>query len=461
MLGVWILFSKANSFAFKEVFHAVEVGQISGPLLTVAALALFMGAVGKSAQFPLHVWLPDAMAGPTPVSALIHAATMVAAGVFLVARTYPVFYAAEGALTVVAYVGGFTALFAATIATVDEDIKGVLAYSTISQLGYMIMALGVGAFTAGVFHLMTHAFFKALLFLGSGSVIHAVHTQNMHEMGGLWSKMKVTAVTFIVGALALAGIPPFAGFFSKDAILAGAYGSHPLLFWMGWVAAILTAFYMTRQIILVFFGKPHDEETHEHAHESPSMMTVPLIMLAIPATVFGWLVSQNGFINEWVAFAGHGHHHGHAAIVPYLALGGALFGILMGYLIYGSKTLSRAAIVRALKPVHTVLKNKYYVDEFYQATIIRFGLVLAAAARLFDRYVVDGIVNLVGYLGRQFGRLSALFDLAFIDEAVNGVADLTVAGGRAARNLVSGYVQLYVMTLFATVVLGLIIYVIF
>ncbi len=460
MLGIWVLFTKAHSFNFDAIFHAVEAGEIAGATLTAAALLLFMGSVGKSAQFPLHVWLPDAMAGPTPVSALIHAATMVAAGVFLVARSYPIFHATETALMVVAYIGAFTALFAATIATVNDDIKGVLAYSTISQLGYMIMALGVGAFTAGVFHLMTHAFFKAMLFLGSGSVIHAVHTQNMHEMGGLWNKMKVTGATFIIGALALAGIPPFAGFYSKDEILLGAFTSHyPATFWMGLAAAVLTAFYMTRQVILVFFGRPRDRHAYEHAHESPPVMTVPLILLAIPSAVFGYLATRNHWISDFVHFAA-AHGEGHAELVPILAIGGAVLGIVLGFLIYGTGTISRAAIVNGLRPIHTLLKNKYYVDEAYQFVFVKGGVALATVARLFDTYVIDGIVNLVGYLGLLASRLSAAFDLGFIDEAINGVADLTVAGGRAARNMVSGYVQLYVMTLFAAVVLGLIVYVI-
>ncbi|MEW6045826.1 MAG: NADH-quinone oxidoreductase subunit L, partial [Bacillota bacterium] len=289
LVGIFLLFREVGAFGLRETFEAIEHGQISVPTLTLAAVLIFGGAVGKSAQFPLHVWLPDAMAGPTPVSALIHAATMVAAGVYLVARAFGVFAPAPEAMQVVAWIGGFTAIFAATIALVREDIKQVLAYSTVSQLGYMIMGLGVGAYTAGFFHLTTHAFFKALLFLASGSVIHALHhEQNMHRMGGLFRRMPITGVTWLVGGAALAGIPPFSGFWSKDEILLAAYrSSTPALFWIGAAAAVLTAFYVTRATWMVFFGKPRDEHLFEHARESSRVMTWPLIALAAPAALIG------------------------------------------------------------------------------------------------------------------------------------------------------------------------------
>src|SRR5690606_26945086 len=276
MAAMFLLAAQAGTLQFDGIFEAVE-GAAGAWWVTLAALFLFWAAVGKSAQLPLHVWLPDAMAGPTPVSALIHAATMVAAGVFLVARNYALFEASGTALDVVAWVGGVTLLFAAVVAVLQEDIKKVLAYSTMSQLGYMMMALGVGGYAAGVFHVVTHGYFKALLFLGAGSVIHALHhEQNMHRMGGLFRRRPATAVTFIIGMLALAGIPPFAGYYSKDEILLAAYEANSALFWIGSVGALLTAFYMTRAVVLTFFGRPRDKHVFEHAHESPAVMTVPL-----------------------------------------------------------------------------------------------------------------------------------------------------------------------------------------
>ncbi|KXS43049.1 MULTISPECIES: NADH-quinone oxidoreductase subunit L [unclassified Candidatus Frackibacter] len=462
LIGVIMIFAMGKTFNFAELTHLVEHGEIAGVGLTVATIFLFVGAIGKSAQFPLHVWLPDAMAGPTPVSALIHAATMVVAGVYLVARMFLIFAAAKTTLTVVAFIGGFTAIFAASIALVEEDIKGVLAYSTISQLGYMVLALGVGAYTAGVFHLMTHAFFKALLFLASGSVIHAVHTQNMHKMGGLLKKMKVTGWTWIIGSAALAGVPPFSGFWSKDEILLGAYHSdYKILFWIGVIAAFFTAFYITRATIMTFFGEPRDDHAYEHAHESPSVMTIPLILLAILA--FG-----SGFVNspltdmafgKFIALE-HGHHASPSSFVQMTAVGATLSGIILGWLIYGLRIISRKSIIKFLYPVWRLLKGKYFIDEIYNVVAIRGSLALSKLIGAFDKYVVDGIVNLTGRLGVFIGDLIGDFDNKVVDGAVNGVRNTFYVGSRLIRNAHTGYLQSYALTLFFSVLIGLIIIVI-
>ena len=462
LIGVIMIFAMGKTFNFAELTHLVEHGEIAGVGLTVATIFLFVGAIGKSAQFPLHVWLPDAMAGPTPVSALIHAATMVVAGVYLVARMFLIFAAAKTTLTVVAFIGGFTAIFAASIALVEDDIKGVLAYSTISQLGYMVLALGVGAYTAGVFHLMTHAFFKALLFLASGSVIHAVHTQNMHKMGGLLKKMKVTGWTWIIGSAALAGVPPFSGFWSKDEILLGAYHSdYKILFWIGVIAAFFTAFYITRATIMTFFGEPRDDHAYEHAHESPSVMTIPLILLAILA--FG-----SGFVNspltdmafgKFIALE-HGHHASPSSFVQMTAVGATLSGIILGWLIYGLRIISRKSIIKFLYPVWRLLKGKYFIDEIYNVVAIRGSLALSKLIGAFDKYVVDGIVNLTGRLGVFIGDLIGDFDNKVVDGAVNGVRNTFYVGSRLIRNAHTGYLQSYALTLFFSVLIGLIIIVI-
>jgi len=288
LIGILLLFTTTGTLTFSGVFGAAEAGSMSHTMITAITVLLFCGAMGKSAQFPLHVWLPDAMEGPTPVSALIHAATMVAAGVYLVGRSFPLFSHSPETMMVVASIGAFTAIFAASIAVVQTDIKRVLAYSTISQLGYMILALGIGAYVAGMFHLMTHAFFKALLFLGSGSVIHAAHTQDIREMGGLGKKMKITTWTFVLGSLSLSGFPLLAGFWSKDEILGFAFSNgRYVIFAVGAFTAFLTAFYMFRLIFTVFYGKP--SKAAEHAHESPKVMTIPLIILAVLAVIAGFV----------------------------------------------------------------------------------------------------------------------------------------------------------------------------
>ncbi|MBI2874422.1 MAG: NADH-quinone oxidoreductase subunit L [Firmicutes bacterium] len=503
LLGILALFAAAGTFSFDELTHLAEEGAIAKGVLTFAAVALFGGAVGKSAQFPLHVWLPDAMEGPTPVSALIHAATMVAAGVYLVARSFGIFHAAPEAMAVVAYIGGFTAIFAATIAVVASDVKKVMAYSTISQLGYMILALGVGAYAAGLFHLMTHAFFKALLFLGSGSVIHAMHTQEMHQMGGLYSRMKVTAWTFFIGAAALIGIPPLSGFWSKDEILIEAFHSaYPLVYWMAMLTVFLTAFYVTRAVVLTFLGKPrwaaaaagagshggHGTDAsgahsgahgtdhhgghghnagHGHGgvggvvpHESPRVMTIPLIILAVLAATVGLIGSPllgNPF-GKFIAFGGEVHHAEPAPAVMYLSLTLAGAGILLAWLVYGLRIVSRERIILLVRPVYILLKNKYYLDEIYGYAVVGGALKLAQILSAFDQKVVDFLVNLTGWLTVKVSQASAVFDLLVVDGAVNGVAGGMVLGGRGLRRLQTGYVQGYLLAFAGGVALLLVVF---
>jgi NADH-quinone oxidoreductase subunit L len=369
-------------------------GTIPEGTVTLIAILIFVGAAGKSGQFPLHTWLPDAMEGPTPISALIHAATMVAAGIYLVARTYDIFLASPDALTVVAYVGGFTAIFAATIGTAQNDIKRILAYSTVSQLGYMMMALGMGswvAYAAAIFHLFTHAFFKALLFLGSGSVIHAVHTQDIHEMGGLAKKMKITTITFAIGSLALCGIVPFSGFWSKDAILTVAYLHHPILFWTGLIAAFFTAFYMSRLFFLVFTGK---SRSHTVAHESPLSMTFPLMVLAVLAVAAG-IVSipgANPWLGKWLSENFEEEKVNYMVMI--LSTIAGFGGIFVGWAVFSKGWIPRNLITSKAPWLYNLLNRKYYIDELYQVIIIAPLRGLGLLLNWFDDYVVDGIVRL-------------------------------------------------------------------
>ncbi|SDE34217.1 NADH-quinone oxidoreductase subunit L [Paenibacillus sp. UNCCL117] len=410
-IGILLLFwvMPDHALDFTSISNAFEGGKISGEMATWIAILIFIGAMGKSGQFPLHTWLPDAMEGPTPISALIHAATMVAAGVYLVARTFDIFTAAPAALTVVAVVGAFTALFAATIGTAQNDIKRILAYSTVSQLGYMMMALGIGttaAYTAGIFHLFTHAFFKALLFLGAGSVIHAVHTQNIHEMGGVGSKMKITAWTFAIGALALSGIVPLSGFWSKDAILTEAYNTgHYGLMIVGLIAAFFTAFYMSRLYFLVFFGKPRGEHAG-HMHESPSSMTMPLVVLAVLAVVAGFVFTPFApWLGTWLT--GHAEAEHASVLVMVLSTLVGLLGIGAGYLVYVKRTISAEGFVAAAPWLYKLLNRKYFIDELYQVVWVRSLQSLGQLLHLFDVYVVDGAVRLTSYAVTGVGRLGS------------------------------------------------------
>ncbi|QJD85293.1 NADH-quinone oxidoreductase subunit L [Cohnella herbarum] len=403
LLLFWYMPGHALDFTTIHNVFDTQAGVISTGITTLIALLIFLGAVGKSGQFPLHVWLPDAMEGPTPISALIHAATMVAAGVFLVARTFDIFEASQVAMTTVAIIGAFTAIFAATIGLAQNDIKRILAYSTVSQLGYMMLALGVGSVTGAMFHLFTHAFFKALLFLGAGSVIHSVHTQDIREMGGLGGKMKITAWTFGLGALALSGIPPFSGFWSKDAILTAALDKEPLLFIVGAIAAFFTALYMARLFFLVFVGKPREGQ---HAKESPAVMTIPLIILAVLATVAGFVETPfNGWFGQWLLGDEAEHHVSGLVMVVSAAVG--LLGIYIGWLMYVKGTIRRDVVSSKVPGLVTVLERKYYIDELYQWLFVKPLQSLGKALDLFDEYVVDGVVRLSGYSVSALGRLNS------------------------------------------------------
>ncbi|MGI6457319.1 MAG: NADH-quinone oxidoreductase subunit L [bacterium] len=461
LIGIMIVIWQLHTFNYREIFTAIQQGELNGSLLTVAAICLFGGAIGKSAQFPLHVWLPDAMEGPTPVSALIHAATMVAAGVYMLGRLFPIFSESATAMLFIAYIGLITAFFAATIAITQNDIKRVLAYSTISQLGYMVTALGVGAYTAGLYHLMTHAFFKALLFLGSGSVIHAVHTQDMREMGGLRSKLPTTFATMLIATLAISGIPFFSGFGSKDAILAGTmeFGlEHPqhFLIPLGLIlAASITAFYMFRLIFMTFYGEPQDQETFDHAHESPRVMTTPLIVLAFLSAIGGFGLYGALWFNYLVvppAIGGtaveHGAEHGSAMLhygVMALSIMVAALGIYLSYLVYYKKTISAARLAERMGLLYDLSYNKYYVDEFYQKTIIAFVLKSRMVLAKFDARVVDGIVNAFSPATRGSSSLAGSIDRYVVDGIVNLIAIVVQGVGSMTTMIQSGVIQNYLM----------------
>ncbi len=394
------VYMPGNALDFSSIHNAFETGKIPEHNATLIAILIFIGAIGKSGQFPLHTWLPDAMEGPTPISALIHAATMVAAGVYLVARTYDVFLASSDAMQVVAYVGAFTAIFAATIAIAQNDLKRILAYSTVSQLGYMMMALGIGSMVGGMFHLMTHAFFKALLFLGAGSVIHAVHEQDIRKMGGLARSMRTTALTFAIGTLALAGIAPLSGFWSKEAILTHAYHVDATLFWIGVITALFTAFYMARLFILVFLGKPRSDM---HAHESPAVMTIPLLVLAVLAIVAGFVYTPfNPWFGEWLTGV-HAEEHAEWLVIV-LSTAAGVGGLLLGFLIYGRSSQADQTFAARAGALYAVLHRKYFIDELYHAVL---GTPLRALGKLldwFDYYVVDGLVRLAAGAFAGIGR---------------------------------------------------------
>lgn len=405
LVGILILTFKAGTFNFLEVQHFVASGGLDPQLLTIVVLLLFCGAVGKSGQFPLHVWLPDAMEGPTPVSALIHAATMVAAGVFMVARLFGIFSLSPDAMLAVAYIGGFTAFFAATIALTQNDIKRILAYSTLSQLGFMMLALGVGGYTAGMFHLFTHAFFKALLFLGAGSVIHAVHTNDIFKMGGLHKKMPITSITFLIAALAIAGIPPLAGFWSKDEIIVTLHASgNGILYWGAVVTAFMTAFYMFRLWFVTFLGEPRDKHAYDHAHESPLVMTAPLMVLALLAITAG-LIGMPWLKENIYTFLYHGHPHEVHMNWP-IAISStvvAIAGITLAFVMYYVKALKPETMMKVSGPLYKLSKNKWYMDEIYMFLIRKLFFTASEIIKWFDRHVVDGLVNLFAFLTRFGG----------------------------------------------------------
>jgi NADH-quinone oxidoreductase subunit L len=418
MLGMFLLFKTFGTLDFVPLFAkaapmpADAMGQYG--TLTIACLLIFVGATGKSAQLPLYVWLPDAMEGPTPVSALIHAATMVTAGVYVVARSHVLYLHAPSAMVIVAIVGCATALFAATIGLVQTDIKKVLAYSTVSQLGYMFLGCGVGAFSAGIFHLMTHAFFKALLFLAAGSVIHAMGgEQDMMKMGGLSKKIKWTYITMLTATLAIAGFPPLAGFFSKDSILLEAYqnpNGGPILYGVGLFTALLTSFYMFRLIFLTFFGKQRYDEHHVHVHESPKNMLIPLMVLAVLSLVGGWLAAPafwggtdyfTKFLEPVFAMgateAASAEAATHALEIPLavIAVITATIGLLVAYWLYLKKPEKPAELAKSMKGAYNTLLNKYYVDELYAAAVVKPLLWLSTHVlwQTVDVQMIDGAVN--------------------------------------------------------------------
>jgi NADH-quinone oxidoreductase subunit L len=487
LLGLATLYAQTGSLSYRTLFshevlaHLVETPSYI-PGLSMAALAgllLFMGTVGKSAQWPLHVWLPDAMEGPTPVSALIHAATMVSAGVYLIVRSFPLLTAGlehgnSVTLSVIAFVGAFSALFAATIALAQNDIKRVLAYSTISQLGYMVAAVGIGAYVAAAFHLLTHAFFKALLFLGSGSVIHGVEhgvlgtgnhhvdPQDMFNMGGLRRRMPVTFVTFLIGGLALSGFPLItAGFWSKDEILADAFGhGHLVVFLTLALAAFLTAFYTARQITLTFLGEPRTEEAR-HARESVWTMTAPLVLLSIFAIAAGWVgipehfPGLGGLVPNWFhefvgSTLGEAPQAVAFSVVPLLtSVGVALTGLVLGWLAYRRVPAGAVdPVAQLLGPVHSLLKNKYYSDEIYDFILIRplrwFGETFVY--QWMDRGLIDGVLHGIARLAAAVGTF---FRRAIDLPVINGFGDLvgttTKRAGQSLRVLQTGRVQQYLL----------------
>ena len=422
LAALLILFNATGTFNIEGIHHAAAVGIISGGALLWSTLGLFFGAMGKSAQFPLHTWLPDAMEGPTPVSALIHAATMVASGVFLVARMYPLFDYSENTLTVMAIIGGFTALFAATMALVSWDIKKVLAYSTISQLGYMVLGLGVGGPAIAIFHLFTHAFFKALLFMGAGSVSHATGTFDMHKMGGLARQMPWTFATFFIGALSLSGIWPLAGFFSKETILASALDKQPVLFALVLATVFLTAFYMFRVIFITFGGKYKGQEK---PRESPAIMLVSMVILAILAVSSGWLDANGmfgkllgqGILHSWTSgiFGVFSHP------LTWVSLALAAGGILLAWAIYKKKWLSASSISNSFAPIHSLLVNKYWCDEVNENII--------------GKKVLDGGI----FTGFE------KFDTYVINGAVGGLAQFTNTTSRLLKKIQNGNLQTYLL----------------
>lgn len=397
MIGMMLLFAQVGSFEYDVIFTAVQSGSISAQMITLTAILIFVGAMGKSGQFPLHSWLPDAMEGPTPVSALIHAATMVAAGVYLVATMFPLFAASETALMTVAIIGGFTALFAATIALVQKDIKRILAYSTVSQLGYMMLALGSAGYVAGVFHLFTHAFFKALLFLAAGSIIHAVSTQNIDQMGGLWKKLRVTGILFLIGTMAISGVPLLSGFFSKDEILIATWEQgHYLLFFIALLTAFLTAFYMFRLFFMVFVGKNRGDASH--IHESPAFMVFPMIVLGILAIGSGYVNTPwfGSFLGDWLvednAALGQGHTEGPVWIMMSATVL-SLAGIVAAYYLYGKQQSNQNRMQGTA--IYRLFRHKYYVDEVYGYTVIPFTKGISLILSFIETFLIGGCANLV------------------------------------------------------------------
>ncbi len=514
--GILILFATYHTFTFDKIFHQISLGVIpfnSEFWLTVTGILIFCGAIGKSAQFPLHVWLPDAMEGPTPVSALIHAATMVAAGVYLIVRVFPIL--TGNALEFIAIIGALSAFIPATIAITQNDIKKVLAYSTVSQLGYMVMALGVGAYKFAFFHLVTHAFFKAALFLGSGSVIHAMHhEQDIRKMGGLRKKLPVTYATFLIATIAISGVPLTSGFLSKDGILAGTFAFGNLtgqwfFAFVGFLVALMTAFYMFRLVILTFHGEPRDKEKYDHAHESPFVMAMPLVVLAT-LSIFIWYTpnpfnpEQGAFLSKWIkaptivtpqdsrysflksdevkpeanaqsiqnvpvqsssevtkpeeeiTFSKtytEAMEHAHIpAMMLSLLLAG--IGILFAFLFYQWKKLDADKLAEKINPLYKLSLNKWYFDEIYDATFVAFTLGISKVLAWIDANIVDGIVNGSATVTKMFSSFTGKFDNVVVDGMVNGAAYMSGFIGLMFRKLQTGKVQTYiVLVVFSLVIL--------
>jgi len=504
ILGIFLIFNTFGSADYVKVFAmAAEGGHVYSGVATAICLLLFVGACGKSAQVPLYVWLPDAMAGPTPVSALIHAATMVTAGVYMVVRSNVLFRLAENAGLVVAIVGAITAIFAASIGLAQYDIKKVLAYSTVSQLGFMFIAAGVGAYTAAIFHVMTHAFFKACLFLGAGSVIHGCGgEQDMRKMGGLRKYMPHTHKTMLIATYAIAGLPFLSGFISKDEILANAFGYAPAIWVIGAIAAGFTAFYMSRLYFMTFWGEyrghhapaahghghddahaHHDDaqgDAHGHGahdpHESPASMTGVLWILAVLSFVGGWVgwpAALGGAhptdFQKWLSpvllpigdHAYHFHEASHALEWTLMAIsvGIAIFGVFLAYRLYVKRPPVPDVLESRLGFVHKALANKYWVDELYGATVIRGTLLLSYALWWIDRWIVDGIVNGVRHATVfAFGHGSSIFDKYVVDGAVNGVGQGAIGGSMMFRRAQSGLVQNYALIMGGGIVLIALVY---
>lgn len=464
LVGLFMIGVYCGTFNYGGVFDSVASGMIPAGIVTAIAIFVFCGAVGKSAQFPLHVWLPDAMEGPTPVSCLIHAATMVAAGVYLVARSMNIFVASADASLVVAVIGIVTSFVAASIALVQVDIKRILAYSTISQLGYMIMALGLygydtahhhhsAGYMAGTFHLMTHAAFKGLLFLAAGSVIHAVHTNDIREMGGLSQKMKITSLTFIIASLSIAGIFPLSGFWSKDEIVATA-AHHPVFLAVTLVIAFMTAFYMFRLCFLTFFGEPRDQHRFDHAHESPRVMTWPLIVLAFLSIFAGWVGIpwlHHGY--SWFLYQGNPPEHTPSWALMIISTIVGVSGIGLAYLVYQKKVISAEKIGSTFRPIYTLLFNKYYFDEIYQKLIIDPIMAFARFMWTFDARVIDGAVNGTAWATILWSDVKEWFDTWIVDGAVNGAGWLVQQWSHLLRFTQTGNVQFYALFIAVLVVL--------
>ena len=475
VLGMFLLFWSLDaqghgSLTFREMVKwapSIQNMTLWGySVVTLATLFLFVGATGKSAQIPLFVWLPDAMAGPTPVSALIHAATMVTAGVYMTARMNVFFSMAPATMHLIAFVGVATALLAATIALTQNDIKKVLAYSTVSQLGYMFIGIGVGGYAAAVFHLMTHAFFKACLFLGAGSVIHAMHhEQDMRKMGGLKQWMPLTFSTFFISVLAIAGFPPLAGFFSKDEILwLAASNGHWTIWFLAVCGAGLSAFYMFRQLFMTFYGASRaDHHTQEHLHESPQVMTLPLIILAVGAVLAGFIglpgVLGGSQFAHWLEPVIHAHEEAHASHalewgLMAVSVSVASLGVFLAYLMYRRESLSPAIFANlAGGSLYRLFDHKWYFDEIYQVVFVNGTLLIARLGSLFDQYIIDGIVDGSAALTRFVSWLNGLFDQYIIDGIVNLIANVTFGIGNKLRRVQTGNINSYLYGILIAVLL--------